>query len=179
MTWGLTRNSHSINMNNIVIIIVLLATCLNPIYGWTFSKSARTAKVIKEELLALSRKVNRGVSERLEDRQQIIALFEELEGRNPLKVTLTNPLLNGVWELEYSTSEGTIGKKGPKKVGKILQTIDVKGGRVQNDDAVLAFGLLTVPRKAVAAITGVDPPQRVSLTIPWNVTTHVLLSTIF
>eukprot|EP00981_Chlorochromonas_danica_P014198 scaffold7537_cov179-Ochromonas_danica.AAC.19 len=89
-----------------------------------------------------------------------MALFEELEERNPVKVTLTNPLLNGVWELEYSTSEGTIGKKGPKKVGKILQTIDVKEGRVQNDDAVQAFGFLTVPRKAVAAITGVEPPQR-------------------
>eukprot|EP01038_Epipyxis_sp_PR26KG_P004806 gene4806-6734_t len=117
----------------------------------------RSSSIIKNELLTLCRKVNRGLSETAEDKSKLFRLFEELEKISD-KNTLKNKYLSAVWELEYTTSDSILGrgKKTSEKVGKILQEIDVKNLRAKNSENVKYFGLLTLPGSVTAELAPVS-----------------------
>jgi hypothetical protein len=73
-------------------------------------------------------------------------LFERLEKQNTQKSTLSNPDLNAVWQLEYTTSDSILGRGSFSKFGPILQTIDAINLRAENSEVVNYFGFLKVPR---------------------------------
>lgn len=54
----------------------------------------------------------------------------ELEGRNPTAAPVTSPLLNGQWELLYTTSDSILGRSRPsflRPKGPIYQTLGAHG----------------------------------------------------
>eukprot|EP01031_Cornospumella_fuschlensis_P034220 gene34221-41420_t len=151
-------------MNTLFVALVCIFCCYSTaLFNFKLGKTLRDTKTIKSELLTLSRQVNKGINESPADRLKIESLVEELEKSSVGKETLKDPKLNAVWLLEYSTSEGTIGKTGPQKVGPILQTVDATKNFFQNSDTIKLFGFLEIPRKAIAELTTVEPPQRANV----------------
>jgi hypothetical protein len=74
-------------------------------------------------------------------------LFGRLELKNLKNNTLANPALNGVWLLEYTTSDSILGRNSKSyKVGPIFQTINAKNLSAENSENVNFFGLVSVPR---------------------------------
>lgn len=153
-------------MRCIAACMVLQVLLLLPvaIEGFFFNKVAsplrKDVKVIKSELLELSRKVNRGLTETPEERGKILQLFEDLEKSNKLKATLKNPALNAVWSLEYTTSDSILGRKSlGKKIGPVLQMINANTLMGQNSEVVQYFGFINVPRKVTAALTPMTPSK--------------------
>ena len=82
-----------------------------------------TRQQLKAELLKLSSETKRGMIATSEQQTKIKETFERLEKLNPTKQPLRSSKVNGVWSLEYTTSEAIRGKQGSlfPKVGPILQ----------------------------------------------------------
>ena len=79
-------------------------------------------------------------------------MFEKLEKLNKNKNPLKQPsLADGVWNLEYTTSDSILGRKGFPKVGQIKQIIDTKTLYAENREVVSYFGL-KIPRKVTAEL---------------------------
>jgi hypothetical protein len=91
-----------------------------------------------------------------EDAAKMLAMFEKLEKLNPTKKPLNSPLLNKVWDLQYTTSASILGKGKSPKVGKILQKIDAPNGAAENSETVKYFNLFNVPQKVTAELTPVS-----------------------
>jgi hypothetical protein len=137
-----------------IIITIILAICLKASIGLSipFGKKISTTIQIKDDLLNLSRKVNRGLSETPEERAKINDLFSQLEQRNPNKKSLKCEQVNGIWTLEYTTSDSILGRKGFRKVGDIYQKIDAINLKAENSEVVEYF-FLKVPQKVTADLT--------------------------
>ena len=86
-------------------------------------------------------------------------LFSDLEMKNPNKASLSSPLVNAVWELQYTTSDSILGRGRSPRVGPIFQTIDAPNGYAKNSEIVRYFGFLDVPRAVTAAITPMNPSK--------------------
>jgi hypothetical protein len=109
---------------------------------------------LKADILSVARKVERGAKETPEEREKILKLFTELEKQNPNKNSLSSPLLNAVWNLEYTTSKTILGQStGGKPVGKILQIINVPKLYAENSEVIRYFGFLDIPRKVTAKLS--------------------------
>jgi hypothetical protein len=121
-------------------------------------KPNNKASLAKEEILNLARKVNKGLTETSEERQRILELFEQLEKKNPTKKPLASAKVNAVWRLEYTTSDSILSRKGLKKVGPVLQTIDAAKLFAQNSETVSFFGI-PIPRKVTAALTPISDSE--------------------
>jgi hypothetical protein len=108
---------------------------------------------LKADLLLLSSETKRGLIATPEQKDAIQKLFVKLEKMNPTQKPLTqkNPdLINGVWSLEYTTSDSILGKKNSgwqQKVGPILQTIDTLSLTAENSEVVKYFGIFELPNK--------------------------------
>lgn len=72
-------------------------------------------------------------------------LFEKLE-KSGKKDSLSDPSVNGLWLLEYTTSDSILGRKGSPKVGPIYQLIDAVNLKAMNSETVLYFNFLKIPR---------------------------------
>ncbi|KAI8532173.1 hypothetical protein RHMOL_Rhmol11G0192800 [Rhododendron molle] len=89
-----------------------LSTPSVPINKWrtnvsffpTFLKKPKDAKPIKEELLEAIAPLDRGADATPEDQQRIDQIARKLEAVNPTKEPLKSDLLDGKWELIYTTS---------------------------------------------------------------------------
>jgi len=126
--------------NMAVVFFFFLTTliCLLSVRSMKFRLGGSTAKELKTKILDLSEKVNRGLTETKEDREAILDLFGQLEKKNPNKNTLSNPSLNAVWELKYTTSDSILGRGGGgTKVGPILQTINAKNLTAENSEVIV------------------------------------------
>ena len=80
------------------------------------------------QLIEAISSLNRGVSADDIDKEQIEELVQGLESINPTKKPLASPLINGQWELIYTTSAGILGSKKPpylRPQGPIYQLIGV------------------------------------------------------
>lgn len=109
---------------------------------------------LKQEILTLSRKVNRGLTETAEDRSKIEDLFEQIEKKTKKKATLSNPAVNGNWSLEYTTSDNILGRgKVGKKIAPIVQTIDAINLKAENSEVIQYFGFFNVPAKVTADLS--------------------------
>ncbi|MFS7919494.1 putative plastid-lipid-associated protein [Helianthus anomalus] len=87
---------------------------------------------IKQELLELIAPLDRGTPMLLRNSRSIA---RKLEAVNKIKEPLKSDLLNGKWELLYTTSQSILQTKRPKILranGKIYQAINVDTLRAQN-----------------------------------------------
>lgn len=104
--------------------------------GSTASKAAQRSK-IKEELFDLIEPLNRGALATPEDKERVDAAASALEALNPNPATLACPLVNGGWELRYTTSASILGLSKPpflrpSSSGKIIQVIDAVNLKARN-----------------------------------------------
>ncbi|GFP87117.1 probable plastid-lipid-associated protein 4 chloroplastic [Phtheirospermum japonicum] len=98
------------------------------------SNKAKTAEAIKEELLEAIAPLDRGAEATPEDQQTIDQIVRKLEAVNPTKEPLKSNLLNGKWELLYTTSESILQSKRPKflRSKQNYQAINLDTLRAQN-----------------------------------------------
>lgn len=123
-------------------------------------KRSRSVQFLKDDILSLARKVDRGLTESAEDRKQMMDLFCALEECNKRNNTLSSPDLSAVWSLEYTTSDSILGRKSPfPKVGPILQTIDARNLKAKNEEVTRYFGFLDVPAQVTADLEPVSPSE--------------------
>ena len=113
--------------------------------------NSATRSRLKDDLLKICADSKRGTTATTEQQLEISKLFNNLEKLNPTKKPLRSPEVNGVWSLEYSTSDSIIGRGGFPRIGPILQTIDTTTLSAENSETVSYFGL-KVPRKVTAEL---------------------------
>lgn len=90
---------------------------------------------LKEELLDAIAPLDRGAEATPEDQQRVDQIARKLEAVNTVKEPLQSELLNGKWELIYTTSKSVLQTQRPKFLrpnGKIYQAINVDTLRAQN-----------------------------------------------
>jgi hypothetical protein len=111
---------------------------------------------LKQQIVQLARKVNRGLNETTEDRAEMVKLFEKLEKLNPNKNSLAYAGTSAVWNLEYTTSSSILGRGDRfKRVGDITQKIDTERLEAENKEVVSYFGI-NVTRSVKAELTPVS-----------------------
>jgi hypothetical protein len=135
----------------LLAITVPTATALFNLFNKPASSGSPAA--LKARILAQATKTQRGLTETAEEKEEMAKMFAELEQKNKVKKSLSSPLVNAVWYLQYTTSDTILGRGGSPRVGPILQTIDAPNGFAQNSETVRYLGFLDVPRAVTAAIT--------------------------
>lgn len=135
----------------IMIILSYVADALKVNIGLPFFISSRRDK-LKSDILKLARQTQRGLTEDSNEKKRMRELFEELEGLNPNKLSLSSKLVNAVWLLEYTTSDSILGRGGDPRIGPILQAIDAEKLRAENSEVVRYFNALNIPRKVTAEL---------------------------
>ncbi|KAH7511120.1 hypothetical protein FEM48_Zijuj09G0208800 [Ziziphus jujuba var. spinosa] len=126
-----------------------------------FLKKGKDAKTLKEELLDAIENLDRGAEATPEDQQRVDkakifhlnSLFfifsfwiaRELEAVNPIKEPLKSDLLNGKWELIYTTSKSILQTQRPKflRSRTNYQAINVDTLRAQNKESWPFFNEVT------------------------------------
>ncbi|XP_020257029.1 probable plastid-lipid-associated protein 4, chloroplastic isoform X2 [Asparagus officinalis] len=95
----------------------------------------KSKKEIKEELFEAIAPLDRGAEAAPEDQEKIEQIACKLEALNSIKEPLKSDLLNGKWELLYTTSTLILQNQRPKLLrpnGKIYQAINADTLRAQN-----------------------------------------------
>ncbi|XP_052206061.1 probable plastid-lipid-associated protein 4, chloroplastic [Diospyros lotus] len=101
----------------------------------SFLTKERDGESLKEELLDAIAPLDRGADATPQDQERIDRIAQNLEAINKVKEPLKSSLLNGKWELLYTTSNSILGTQRPKLFrpnGKIYQAINVDTLRAQN-----------------------------------------------
>ncbi|KAL6637690.1 hypothetical protein ACP70R_025262 [Stipagrostis hirtigluma subsp. patula] len=109
-------------------------------------KDAEKAERLKEELLAAIAPLDRGAEATPEDKDRIEQIVRQLEAVNQVKEPLKSDLLNGKWELLYTTSTTILQPQRPKFLrpfGKIYQAINTDTLRAQNMETWPYFNQVT------------------------------------
>ncbi|KAL8222728.1 hypothetical protein R6Q57_020127 [Mikania cordata] len=100
-----------------------------------FSTKNEDTQSLKLELLEYIASLDRGANASSEQQDRVDQLARQLEAANKVKEPLESNLVNGKWELLYTTSQSILQTKRPKILranGKIYQTINVDTLRAQN-----------------------------------------------
>ncbi|XP_048337505.2 probable plastid-lipid-associated protein 4, chloroplastic [Ziziphus jujuba] len=110
-----------------------------------FLKKGKDAKTLKEELLDAIETLDRGAEATPEDQQRVDKIARELEAVNPIKEPLKSDLLNGKWELIYTTSKSILQTQRPKflRSRTNYQAINVDTLRAQNKESWPFFNEVT------------------------------------
>lgn len=90
---------------------------------------------LKKELLDTIAPLDRGADANPEQRDRVDQIARKLEAVNKVNQPLKSDLLNGKWELLYTTSQSILQTKRPKFLranGNIYQAINVDTLRAQN-----------------------------------------------
>ncbi|XP_075477203.1 putative plastid-lipid-associated protein 4, chloroplastic isoform X1 [Primulina tabacum] len=101
----------------------------------SFLDNSREIESLKQDLLEAIVPLDRGAAATPEDQQRIELIVRKLESMNKVKEPLKSNLLNGKWELLYTTSKSILQYERPKLLrpnGKIYQAINVDTLRAQN-----------------------------------------------
>ncbi|KAI3707862.1 hypothetical protein L2E82_36750 [Cichorium intybus] len=103
----------------------------------TFFQSTKSDgfESLKKELLETIALLDRGADATLEQQERVDQIARKLEAVNKVKEPLKSELINGKWELLYTTSQSILQTKRPKILranGKIYQAINVDTLRAQN-----------------------------------------------
>ncbi|CAM9580179.1 unnamed protein product [Pylaiella littoralis] len=120
------------------------------------SKSSPKQATAKQDLLDAIAPLNRGRTASDEDIANVESLTKKLEKLNPNPKSLSSPLINGRWELLYTTSESINGKSKPPYLqpsGPIYQDIDAPGLRAFNSQSVQPIPFLKIANSVSAALT--------------------------
>ncbi|KAG1654652.1 hypothetical protein FOA52_010280 [Chlamydomonas sp. UWO 241] len=102
--------------------------------------SQRSAR--KAELLDLITPLKRGASASPDDKDAVEAAAAALEALNPTRSPLSSPLVNGGWELLYTTSATILGLSRPppfRPSGKIVQVLDATNLKARNLESAPFF----------------------------------------
>ncbi|OQU91132.1 hypothetical protein SORBI_3001G122300 [Sorghum bicolor] len=109
-------------------------------------KDAEKAARLKEELLDAIAPLERGAEATPEDKERVEQIVQQLEAVNQVKEPLKSDLLNGKWELLYTTSTSILQPQRPKYLrpfGKIYQAINADTLRAQNMETYPYFNQVT------------------------------------
>jgi len=109
-------------------------------------EDAKKAARLKEELLAAIAPLDRGAEATPEDKDRVEQIAQQLEEVNPAKEPLKSELLNGKWELLYTTSTSILQPQRPKLLrpyGTIYQAINTDTLRAQNMETLPYFNQVT------------------------------------
>ncbi|ONK65430.1 uncharacterized protein A4U43_C07F37040 [Asparagus officinalis] len=109
-------------------------------------KKGKSKDEIKQELFEAIAPLDRGAEATIEDQERIEQIVRELEAANSIKEPLKSDLLNGKWELIYTTSSSILQSKRPKILrpsGKIYQAINADTLRAQNMETWPYFNQVT------------------------------------
>ena len=154
------HNSFGMMMYIIFSAVLLQVMSVNGnfvknLFAGAKSGSMQTAN-LKTEILNLARKTERGLIETVAEKEMMLNLFEQLEKKNKYKDSLKSPLINAIWDLQYTTSDSILGRNGSKRVGRILQTIDAPNLFAKNTETLSFLGFLNIPRSVTAALTPIN-----------------------
>ncbi|XP_021909674.1 probable plastid-lipid-associated protein 4, chloroplastic isoform X2 [Carica papaya] len=90
---------------------------------------------LKDELFTAIAPLDRGADASADDQDLVNKIVQKLAAANKIKEPLKSNLLNGKWELIYTTSKSILQTKRPKLLrpnGKIYQAINLDTLRAQN-----------------------------------------------
>eukprot|EP00250_Pteridium_aquilinum_P018597 c24132_g2_i1 orf=52-786(+) len=110
-----------------------------------FSKK-KDKQVLKQELLQAIAPLDRGLDASPDDQARVDMIIQSLERLSPVKDTVTSPLINGKWELLYTTSEFILKKQRPRffrSMGPMFQAINNDTLRAQNLETWPFFNQVT------------------------------------
>ncbi|KAK9287258.1 hypothetical protein L1049_015671 [Liquidambar formosana] len=111
-----------------------------------FSTKGKDSKNLKEQLFEAIAPLDRGAEATPQDQERVDRIACKLEAVNKIKEPLKSNLLNGKWELLYTTSQSVLQTKRPKFLrpnGKIYQAINVDTLRAQNMETWPFFNQVT------------------------------------
>ncbi|XP_028753293.1 probable plastid-lipid-associated protein 4, chloroplastic [Neltuma alba] len=100
-----------------------------------FLSRRKDVQSLKEELYQTIAPLDRGAEATPEDQERVDLIARKLEALNSVKKPLKSDLLNGKWELLYTTSQSILQTQRPKFLrpnGKIYQAINLDTLRAQN-----------------------------------------------
>nr|KYP63151.1 hypothetical protein KK1_017717 [Cajanus cajan] len=100
-----------------------------------FLTKGKDVQSLKLELFETIAPLDRGAEATPENQQRVDQIASKLEAVNRVKEPLKSDLLNGKWELLYTTSQSILQTQRPKFLrpnGKIYQAINVDTLRAQN-----------------------------------------------
>ncbi|KAK4339942.1 hypothetical protein RND71_041404 [Anisodus tanguticus] len=100
-----------------------------------FSTKREDTESLKLELFEAIAPLDRGAEATPEDQKRVDQIASKLEAVNKVKEPLKSSLLNGKWELLYTTSQSILQTKRPKFLranGKIYQAVNADTLRAQN-----------------------------------------------
>ncbi|XP_010926448.1 probable plastid-lipid-associated protein 4, chloroplastic [Elaeis guineensis] len=109
-------------------------------------KKGKSREALKDELFEAIAPLDRGAEASPEDQERVDQIARELEAVNSVKEPLKSDLLNGKWELLYTTSRSILQTQRPKFLrpnGKIYQAINVDTLRAQNMETWPYFNQVT------------------------------------
>ncbi|KAL2513803.1 putative plastid-lipid-associated protein 4 [Forsythia ovata] len=110
-----------------------------------FNNKTKNAESIKQELLEAIAPLDRGAEATPEDQQRVDEIARKLEAVNPTKEPLKSGLLNGKWELIYTTSKSILQTQRPKLLRSRTnyQAINADTLRAQNMESWPFFNQVT------------------------------------
>lgn len=112
--------------------------------------------VLKDKLLDVIGKVDRGLTAGEEQAEEIEKLCQQLEKINPTKKPLKSSVINTKWELVYTTSDSILGKTRPaafRAKGPIYQTIDATRLYARNEETIAPLPFLKWQNAVDAKLT--------------------------
>ncbi|GLT41933.1 hypothetical protein SLA2020_159600 [Shorea laevis] len=110
-----------------------------------FLNQGKNAEKLKQDLLEAIAPLDRGAEATPEDQQRVDQIARKLEAVNPIKEPLKSDLLNGKWELIYTTSRSILQTERPKFLRSVknYQAINVDTLRAQNLESWPFFNQVT------------------------------------
>lgn len=117
------------------------------------SSAAQKREAAKQELLDLIAPLQRGLAASEEDAAAVEAAAQRLERLNPTRSPLASPLINGKWELLYTTSDSILGRKKPaflRPSGPIYQTLDTGALRARNRESAPLYNTVSADLKPLS-----------------------------
>ncbi|PON76041.1 Plastid lipid-associated protein/fibrillin conserved domain containing protein [Parasponia andersonii] len=109
------------------------------------TKKGKDTTALKEELLEAIAPLDRGAEATPDDQQRVDQIARKLEAANPIREPLKSDLLNGKWELIYTTSRSILQTERPKFLRSVTnyQAINVDTLRAQNMESWPFFNQVT------------------------------------
>ncbi|XP_030459205.1 probable plastid-lipid-associated protein 4, chloroplastic isoform X2 [Syzygium oleosum] len=110
------------------------------------TRGGEDVRRLKEELLGAIAPLDRGAEATPDDQLRVDQIARKLEAINTVKEPLQSDMLNGKWELIYTTSKSVLQTQRPKFLrpnGKIYQAINVDTLRAQNMETWPFFNQVT------------------------------------
>lgn len=156
-------------LSNLILLLLLCTVLLGnsaAINIYSFIPRFYQRNLLKRNILSSARKLQRGLTGSSVDNDNIISLIKRLEKLRPSKSksALISPYLDGVWNLEYTSGEKLLGKNSlHKRIGNILQILNVKKLTAENKETVKYFGVVPVTQSFTADLS-ILSPSKVSVT---------------